>query len=317
MNKKIFISTIIATSFRNLIFLALIIWGTLRIINSGVPGESGTLETPLGKIITISFCFSFIFIIYLLINISLLINYYYFGFQQSKIIISLSIITLNIELLCCYFIQNNKNKERTKFKFTKINIYEITVIAVLLAFYFVIGFVTSLIPPMPFYITLSFKYIPLFFGAFILSIAGSAILCFLAATLTVFIPGASIQFWQFIFDYWLSTFMIFIAGFFSPTVKSNNVFTKIAIWFSFITFPIIILYFSRVTSGVVYWLNPNVNNEIGLPEFEWSNSIGYSFIYNSINTIFDYVLLIICVPTMCETLWSVKDRLSVNKQLND
>ncbi|WP_339029563.1 energy-coupled thiamine transporter ThiT [Spiroplasma endosymbiont of Cantharis nigra] len=309
MNKKIIKLSITLSTIRILICLGLVIWAIITIIEAG--DQNGSLL--LGKIITISFCFSLFFVLFTLINFSLILNIILDKDNfNKKNIMALAFITLNLETLIYYL-----SKQDFKFKKIKMKrwtIFDITSISLLLALYFSIGFVTGLIPPMPFYITLTFKYIPLFFGAFILSISASITLCFLAATLSILLPGAYLQFWQFFFDYWLPTLLIFTAGFFTPNVKTNKMITKIGVWFAFISIPIIFLYFSRVTSGVVYWLNPN-KIEVINKEFNWANNIGYSFIYNSINTIFDYILLIICIPSICESLWTVKDRFFYNRNL--
>ncbi|ALD66148.1 energy-coupled thiamine transporter ThiT [Spiroplasma cantharicola] len=309
MNKNIIKISITLSLIRILICLGLMIWGIISIVNAG--DQNGNLSV--GKIVTISFCFSLFFILFTLINFSLFLNCIInINDINKKNIIALSFITINLEILIYYL-------SKQSFKFKKIEmrrwtIFDITSISILLALYFSVGFVTGLIPPMPFYITLTFKYIPLFFGAFVLSLSASLTLCFLAATLSVFLPGAYLNFWQFFFDYWLPTLLIFTAGAFTPNVKTDKMIIKLGVWFAFISIPVLFLYLSRVTSGVVYWLNPN-KIEIINKEFNWTNNIGYSFIYNSINTIFDYILLIICVPTICESLWTVKERFFYNRDL--
>ncbi|QHX36469.1 energy-coupled thiamine transporter ThiT [Spiroplasma sp. BIUS-1] len=310
MNKKNLKITLLLSSLRVFIFLALIIWSIIAVSN-GIK-LNGDLVTS--KIVTISFCFSIVFVMFLLMNISLIMNYIYGGLNNNNIIISLSILTLNIEMMIWVF-----RNERPSFKFKKlpkITIFDLTASSVLLALYFVIGYITTFIPTTQFFfIELTFKYIPLFFGAFILTKTSSFILCFTAASLTALLPGVYLAFWQFLFDYWITAFCIFFASFFAPSVKSKNWIVKLSVWFSFVTVPIIIIYFSRVTSGVIFWLNPNKQEQF--PQFEWSNTVGYSFIYNSVNTIFDYVMLMICIPVSCESLWVIKERFFTNSEYNN
>ncbi|AGR41929.1 energy-coupled thiamine transporter ThiT [Spiroplasma diminutum] len=303
MNKKLFKTSIILSSLRILLILSLLIWANIAIIESG----SNNTNMPINKIITIVICFSLLSFLFIMMNFSLLLNYKFDENNTNiKIILTLSVLTFNIELFIAYV---NKVKVLYKpFTFKKWTIFDITSISLLLALYFTVGFVTGLIPPLPFYITLTFKYIPLFFGAFILSLSGCITLCFLAASLTALMPGSYFSFWQFVFDFWLPTFLIFIANFFVPNIKSKKGIFRIALWFAFITIPVIILYFSRVISGVVYWLNPSKLGYDPSKEFDWSNNVGYSFIYNSINTIFDYTLLMLTVPLICESLLPIKER---------
>ncbi|AUB31352.1 energy-coupled thiamine transporter ThiT [Spiroplasma floricola] len=301
MNKNTIKLTICLSTIRILLFLALIVWAIISVIKVGSEGA----KMPIGKNITVSICFSLFFILFVLMNISLILNIIFDSLNvNNKIVIALSIITLNIETMIIYL--KKVNFKKISLKMQKWTAFDITSIALLLALYFAIGFVSSLIPPMPFYITISFKYIPLFFGAFILPLSGCITLCFLSATLTALMPGSYLAFWQFLFDYWIPTFCLFVAYFFAPNIKSNKWMNKITIWFAFITIPILIIYFSRVISGVIYWLNPNKVDV--WKEFDWTNNIEYSFIYNSFNSIFDYVLLMICVPTVCESLWVIKER---------
>ncbi|AUM62471.1 energy-coupled thiamine transporter ThiT [Spiroplasma monobiae] len=308
MKNKLFKITITLTILRLILFLTLTICSIIAVSNAiKINGE-----LVLSKIITISICFVLVYLIFLTMNISLLINYVYGGIKNNKIMISLSILTINIEMLVAT-IKESEIRFKIK-KIQKLTIFDLTAISILLCLYFVISYVTTFIPTTQFfYIELTFKYIPLFFGAFILTKTSSFILCFMAASLTILLPGVFFSFWQFFFDYWLTAFCIFISSFFAPNIKAKNWFIKMAIWFSFITIPMIIIYFSRVTSGVIFWLNPNKHEQ--WPQFEWSNTVGYSFIYNSVNTIFDYAMLMICIPLTCESLWVIKERYFINKEI--
>ncbi|AOG60189.1 hypothetical protein SHELI_v1c02340 [Spiroplasma helicoides] len=188
-------------------------------------------------------------------------------------------------------------------------VFDITAIGLLLALFLLIDFISGLVPTLPFWITISLKYIVLFFGAFSLPILGSLTLCILAASLTVIMPGTAINtFPQYFFDYWLPTTSFFVAGFFKPNTKVKNKYYEIFSWVIFVSAPIFILYISRIIAGVIYWLNPSALGEEPWYSFIWEGMWGYSAIYNSFNTITDFVTLQIIVPPICKGLEFIKER---------
>ncbi|AKX34472.1 hypothetical protein SLITO_v1c08570 [Spiroplasma litorale] len=307
------ISTYILSFVRFFLFTFLLILLSITVINkkTQVYADDGTASleemSTLKKSIVV-FIFAVIIISYAIISINSVLNFIY-NKNDTKTNLVASLIALNIELIIYYlrFLRFNKYE----FKKPNITIMDMLSMSILLALFFIVDFLTTgLIPPFPFFITISVKYIVLFFGCYIFNFTKSFILCILCSFVTLLNPGTYVlSFVQFLFDYWLPTTLISLACFFKPSDKIENKFTRSLSWFNFVTVPMIIFYFCRSISGILFWLNPNAlsADEISY-EFEFNNAVAYSFIYNSFSTVFDFVTLIILVPTICTSLDFIKKR---------
>ncbi|ASP28594.1 hypothetical protein SCORR_v1c08220 [Spiroplasma corruscae] len=254
------------------------------------------------KRFTIILIFFLLITIYLILIINSLLNYIYNN-NDTKINLFGSLVALNFEVFI-YFLQRIKFN---KVYWTKprISIMDISTISILLALFIIIDIITTgFIPPFPFFIQISIKYLVLFFGCYLLSFTKSLILCMMCAFVTLVNPGTvKLTFFQFFFDYWLPATLIATSCFFKPSVKKSNKVVRAFSWFNFIIIPIIILYFSRVISGIIFWLNPVERpiEEITY-EFRWNSTVAYSFIYNSFATVVDFVTIIILLPSICTSL---------------
>ncbi|AGR40932.1 energy-coupled thiamine transporter ThiT [Spiroplasma taiwanense] len=282
MNKKVILN-IIFSLIRMILFFGVAIWLNIETKNNADAVEN---------LASVIFTTILILILLLLFNILATILNVYSEITNKKSYIIISLLALNIENL--FFIKLNFYQ---KHNFMKWKTLDIAMIGLLLALFCSINLITDIIPPMPFFVTLSFKFLPLFFGAYILTFSQTTLLCFIAAIFTFIFPGTyKISFEQWLFDYFFTVFSPFIASCLKP-IKNNKKIFETVDWLIFITVPLLMIYLSRVVAGALFWF-----------ENAWAGfgSWGYSLIFNSFNTIFDYILLIVLVPPMCITLDFIK-----------
>jgi len=298
-DKKWNILSIVFTSLRILLVTSLIILLTIRLINKN-NDEHNLLTT--GQIIIIIISFIFLILINILLSLFVLITFIFSdNFNFIKLFI-LALLTLNFEIII-HLLLNIKKYKNTKIfmkETNKWNIFNISIISLLLGLYLIIDFISSFIPTLPFWISLSIKYVILYFAAFIMSFFYVFILCFIIGLLTLIMPGTSVMSpFQYLFDYFIPILAFSVAYFFRPVDNVKNKQINILQWTIFVIMPMLIVYFSRVISGVVFWLNPNVFDGVFF-EFSWTGSVfAYSMIYNLFNSIIDCVILIIFVPLIC------------------
>ncbi|AHI52634.1 energy-coupled thiamine transporter ThiT [Spiroplasma culicicola] len=312
-NKKMWVyTTIILTSIRLIAFISVLIYFMIKVYNAKTIDWEENIDIPLSiseKIFTI-FAFSFSIIAITLISVSYVFMFIFEQKQGWKFLVS-SILILSIEGIAYSF--KNTQDFKTSIKWKKWATKDITAVGLLLGLYLLVDFVSGFIPALPFWITISFKYIFLYFGAFVLPLTASITLCLLASIMTVLMPGTAVfTFWQFMFDYLLPTTLFFTAGYFKPNIENTNKYYKFYSWIIFVSVPIIFLYCCRVIAGVVYWLNPGALGEDPFYAFQWQSTIGYSMIFNSFNTITDYITLLILTPLVCNGLKVIKQNYFVD-----
>ncbi|QBQ07479.1 thiamine transporter [Spiroplasma gladiatoris] len=318
-NKKIAnIILTVLTSIKTILLIGLLIYYMIKVLDASQYDDEGNIialnNSQKGLIY---FAFISIIVTFILLAISFLI-YFIYDYENKNKLILFSFLTFSIEglIFSLYLItKTGYQKLKIDFKFfKKWKIIDITLIALLLCLYLLISFITGFIPQMPFWITISIKYIILYFGAYILSLSASFTLCLLAACLTTIMPGTAIHtFVQYLFDYFIPIVGFFVAGFFVPKNEIKNKYYQIFSWLIFVISPIFVLYGSRVLSGVLYWLNPAALGDDVYYSFLWEGRWGYSAIYNSFNTITDYVTLQILVPVICKTLTYIKNKVELKK----
>ncbi len=304
---KLLLTSILLTVVRCILVLSLSIVGTIKLLSVNIfDSDGGTRAPNAGETILICFMFIAIFIMYLILSLSSLMKYILQPIRDKQSL-WLAIFSINIELVIFNLMQIKKIKIIKKPK--KWNIFDICSMGVLLGVYLILSYVSGFIPPMPFWITLSIKYIPLFFGTFLLTFTQSVTLCLIAGIVPLIMPGTAIYTaYQYILDYFIPISSIALASLFVPTNLTKSKFKNYIFWSGFITLPIIIIFLSRVLAGVVFWLNPNAIGSDPSYAFEWKNTLVYSLIYNSFNTMFDYVIYMITVPIICENLKFLKTR---------
>ncbi|AKU79962.1 energy-coupled thiamine transporter ThiT [Spiroplasma turonicum] len=308
-NLKILYVSITFSILRLSLFIVLTYFLLNKLVNTTteVYEDNSVYEVPINTTMKFTFIFMFIFalFIYVILSINSIINYFYNTYDFKSNIFS-SIIALNIEILVIYLINLRFNK--MIISKDRLKIIDITIISLLLALFEIFDFVTGLVPPIPFGITLPFKYMIIFFGCYLLSFSKSLLLCLLCAFITLINPATyKLSVLQFLFDYWIPTVLMSISCFFKPKKSTNNKMLRAISFLNFIIIPFIIMFICRSISGVVYWLNPNVNGDVYF-EFNWDNRVAYSFIYNGINTLFDLIILLSTVPLVCTTLDFIKQK---------
>ncbi|QEH61591.1 hypothetical protein SCHIN_v1c03940 [Spiroplasma chinense] len=227
--------------------------------------------------------------------------------QLKKLIFSILLLNV-VGIVYSSFEIKEWNSNIGYLKPKKWTIYEMCYVGLLLSLYLLVNFISGYIPPMPFWITISFKYIFLYVGAYLLNFWACLTLCVLAASLTAVMPGTAVLSpVQYLFDYWFVTVSFALASLFKPADNIKNKYVEAANYITFITIPMICVYVSRVLSGVLFWLNPKVYTSVYY-DFEWNGAWTYSMIFNAFNTIFDYATLLILVPPTCKVMKIVKDR---------
>lgn len=231
-------------------------------------------------------------VIYLIILIFLNLSIY--ENENNYSLLLLSFITISWVQFFYNFITIKFKKINLKYK--KIKLIDITVMGTLVGMYVVLDFITGFIPPLPFFVTFSLKYIPVFFSAFLLGFFKTLFVSITAGLLTYFMPGTYIMsFPQFLLDYFLPVVSVSLASFFIPNInyeREHRLYNTMQ-WLAFITIPIIFIYVFRVLAGVIFWFQ---NAWDGYSKFV------YSAIFNSVNTIFDYSLFLLAIPATCINL---------------
>ncbi|ARU92070.1 hypothetical protein SCLARK_001566 [Spiroplasma clarkii] len=263
----------------------------------------------------IIFCFIFAFLAFSLLTTNIVLLFIYdLNVFNIKVVI-LAVITLNIELLV-YLVINWAEVFRTIrwSKPQKWSIFDITTMGLLLGIYLIIDYVSSFVPVMPFWITPSFKYVVLFFAAYILTFSCTFSLCIIIGFITIIMPGTAVMSpVQYIFDYFVPIMAFSLASFFRPIEKIDNKVVQILQWNLYVFVPMLIVYLSRVISGIAFWLNPAVYDGVSY-EFNWNGAFTYSLIFNAFNSIVDYFVLVILTPMICIPLTVIKHKQEINRQ---
>ncbi|QGS51696.1 energy-coupled thiamine transporter ThiT [Spiroplasma tabanidicola] len=308
------------TSLKTVVIIGLLIFYMIKVLNANQyddDGELVKLDSSQKGLVYFAFISMIIAITFFAIAF---VIYFIFDYENKIKLFCFSIVTFSIEGIICSSIMIKKSIfyfNKNSFKvFKNWRILDITLIGLLLGLYLLIDFISGFVPTLPFWITISLKYIILYFGAYILPISCTFTLCMLAAFMTILIPTtAAHTFIQYLFDYWIPTLCFFVAGFFKPNETIKNIYYQVFSWFIFVISPIFILYFCRVLSGVLYWLNPNAIGDDVFYSFVWNGRWSYSVIYNSFNTITDYVTLQILVPPICKSLSILRKRYFDNREI--
>ncbi|WP_338971763.1 energy-coupled thiamine transporter ThiT [Spiroplasma endosymbiont of Panorpa germanica] len=271
------------------VFLVLKIQESLKIENNNFSGRISLI------IIT-----AFLINVFVLLNQSLkllLLFTYQHSFKGQ--LLFFGIFTIDFYTFTMVLMKDKKTIPFFSFKPEKWIIFDYVFIALCFALYFALGFVSSLVPQLPFFITITIKFIPLFFLAFICDWTKVLVCSVICGGFEWFFPGTFIiNVPQFIFDYWVPPIGITFAALIKPSRNDSNSFRKLD-FILFISAPILWIYFSRVIAGVMFWST-----------FPWPgfNAWTYSLVFNSINTIVDYVVFLIVVPLICSNLSLFKDK---------
>ncbi|AHI53633.1 hypothetical protein SSABA_v1c02210 [Spiroplasma sabaudiense Ar-1343] len=218
-----------------------------------------------------------------------------------------SVLTFDFVIFARLLILDPKKTRLLSLRIYKWVIFDYIFIAMTFALYFCLGFIASLIPQLPFFITITIKFIPLFFLAYLcdwVKVFFCSILCggfewLFPGTFIVSVP-------QFLFDYCIPPIGITLAAILKPNSENNLSKLKFLDFIIFITIPMAWVYFSRVIAGVLFW------SSMSWPGFGAWN---YSLVFNSINSMVDYLLFLISVPLICVSLEPLRHKYqSISKQ---
>jgi thiamine transporter len=151
----------------------------------------------------------------------------------------------------------------------------------------------------------SIQLVPLFFYGFLSKFLNTLVVCLISGLLVWFLPNnadAGVSYIAYLFDYLIPTSAIAFCALLKPkqlvgqTKKAK--FSITLQWFVFIFIPLLIGYFSKVLSGVLFWFNAT---------WGWGKW-AYSLIYNLFNFIFDLATMLVIVPVICTTLRVLKEK---------
>lgn len=307
------ILTMIFTTLRILLFISLITVLAVKVATQ-TKGDSSSLTTGEKTLIILSFIFAIV--LFFLLTFYVLLLFIYQPNQITSKLFILALVGLNFEVMIFtigVWIKNKPQGLRIK-KPRQWNIFDITTMGLLLGLYLMVEYISSFIPTLPFWITPSFKYVVLFFAAYILSFSCTFTLCLIIAFLTLVMPGTAVLSpVQYLFDYFLVVLAFTTACYFRPNQKITNKFFQLLQWNIFVCVPMLLVYLSRVISGVAFWLNPAVYDGVSY-EFNWNGALSYSLIFNAFNSIVDYVVLVILVPLVCIPLTVIRTKQEINRQ---
>ncbi|WP_338970465.1 energy-coupled thiamine transporter ThiT [Spiroplasma endosymbiont of Labia minor] len=235
---------------------------------------------------------------------------------NKKDFIILSCISLNLIALIYWSLKNSDFKNDNKIMKTFVSLnnsnkfllnksvfilttYDIIVIGLMIGLYFALDYITYLfIPPMPFWITVSIKYVPLFFLAWIMSWFHTFITLLIVVCLEWLMPGTYVIFpIQYLFDYGFPVLSLCLVSILRDDSFRLSFFLKTINWILIISVVALIIYISRVISGVLFYSAAKWNG---------FNAWTYSIVLNGFNSIVDYFSLQILVPIVCTALQVVK-----------
>jgi thiamine transporter len=251
--------------------------------------------------------FSFIFINIIFIAMFYMMNSYFFQneFERNNTINTTAFGTLNpfaIALIFKFGLKTEKTSWKKQFQFRT---FDIVIMGFFVALYLLLDFIGSFIPAMPFFVSISLKLIPLFYFSFIANFAQALIVCFIAGFLSYFMPNnadVGVSFIAYLFDYFFPALFVSIAALLQPKLKEEKNFKYVRNisfqWFCFISVPLILGYFSKVMSGVLFWFDAS---------WGW-NKWAYSLIFNLFNFAFDMTFCLIIIPIICTTTKVLKEK---------
>ncbi|AXK51454.1 energy-coupled thiamine transporter ThiT [Spiroplasma alleghenense] len=269
----------------------------LKIQNSLYQSEDG--ESVVGRMALVIIAAVIINLLFLNSQIFKIILLTRYQHSYKGQLIFFTVFTLDIYLLVRVFLKDKKNFKYFSFMPKKWIIFDYVFLGISFALYFALGFISSLVPQLPFFITITIKFIPLYFLAFICDWTKVLVCSIICGGFEWFFPGTFIvNVPQFMFDYWIPPIGITLAAIFKPIATQKEKFKKLD-FIVFVSIPIIWIYFSRVIAGVMFWST-----------FPWPgfNAWTYSLVFNSINTIVDYAVFIVAVPLICSNLSVFKDK---------
>lgn len=245
-------------------------------------------------------CFIFLIIIQCAVNVNnvLLNQVKSFGIIDYKLILLLSLLSLNLVTLIIS-LKSIKIFKKANFKIKRWKTFDCTIVGLMVAVSVILNLVCSYIPSLPLAASFNLKLIPIFFLAFITSFTKVLTAGIIASLFQIIMPNVYIiNPLQYIFDY----VIIFVAPSlmcFIDIKKTKNKSLNCAQWTCFIFFPMLLNYIAHVISGVVYF-----------GEFAWNgtNVWAYSAILNLFNGLVDYLTAQILVPIICTSLFFIKER---------
>ncbi|WP_031542684.1 energy-coupled thiamine transporter ThiT [Mesoplasma photuris] len=272
------------------ILSGLLTWGFTSVIIERLKNE-----TDYANLIVLIISLVIFLLIYILLNVYINLSIPSYSGESKKQLIILSIVTLNIPSIIYFWI--NGPKLAFRFNLKRWEVYDIVIMGMILGLYLLLDFSTSFIQ-LPGYVTLSLKFIPIFFFAYISDFMKVFTVTILAGILSYFMPNNfdAGNLAAYTFDYLIPVVAISVCVFIKPNISENKVITVIN-WLVFVTLPTIIIYFSRVFAGVLFY-----------GEFAWGgyDIWIYSLVLNLFNTTFDYALFLLTVPIICKTLKFLK-----------
>lgn len=230
-------------------------------------------------------------IIYLAIVFSLNLLIIKNKFIFAKAMWPIYALTLSIPILISFLFTKNDVKlitRQQKNKWYQIKTKDVAMIGLLLGVYLILDFAMSF-AQLPFFISISLKFIPLFLAAYLLNFFKTIFLAIICGIVGFFMPNNldSVNVWAYLFDYFFPILSVSLACFIKVETKDKLSF--LIQCFCFITIPYLVMYFSRVIAGVLFWF---------AGAWDGYDRWTYSFIFNLPNSISDWILGLLLVPPL-------------------
>jgi thiamine transporter len=219
-------------------------------------------------------------------------------------VLMIAIVTLNGFGISCVILDFPKEKSGRVTWFNA-STFEFVIMGLMVGLYLLLDFIGSYIPTLPLFVGFSIQLVPLFFYGFLSKFLNTLVVCLISGLLVWFLPNnadAGVSYIAYLFDYLIPTSAIAFCALLKPkqlvgqTKKAK--FSITLQWFVFIFIPLLIGYFSKVLSGVLFWFNAT---------WGWGKW-AYSLIYNLFNFIFDLATMLVIVPVICTTLRVLKEK---------
>ncbi|WP_338983170.1 energy-coupled thiamine transporter ThiT [Spiroplasma endosymbiont of Othius punctulatus] len=241
------------------------------------------------------------YIVFLIITVMVWISIMVLNLVQTIVEIKKNILNVGMWVVALslesFLLLKNKEDFEPDFEIKKnwIDTREIVMTSILLAIFWMFSAINMFIPNLPFGISISIKFIPLFASTIFLRFRYSLWLCLLAGISSLMFAPTIIAFGQWLLEYMLVLMVPCVGALFhvKRSSKLNDLNTTILIC----TIPWLLIFIFRVLASSIYWF-----------EYAWDgyNIVLFAIIFNLPNTMIDFIVCLVLLPVFLKLKQNIK-----------